>query len=70
MKTCKALRCRGTPRTKDLCARHYQQFRRHGRLTPEAEYQTRGWVCYIRHCTDPVLAKGLCNKHYKRKRNG
>jgi hypothetical protein len=35
----------------------------------EEDRRPIGSVCYIRDCTDPVLVKGLCKKHYKALRN-
>ena len=44
--------CEAEARTAGFCPRHYQQIRRHGRLTPEREYST---VSYT-HLTLPTKA--------------
>ncbi len=51
-----------------FCPRHYQQIRRHGRLTPEREYQKRGACCSVGNCTEQQIAKGLCFRHYQQMR--
>ena len=42
---CQAADCDRTARTAGYCPRHYQQVRRHGRLTPEREYHSRNGIC-------------------------
>ncbi len=58
--TCRAPECGAGARTVGYCPKHYQQIRRHGRLTPEREYCSRGGVCVVGGC-----AKGLCFRHYQ-----
>ena len=65
---CKASRCSRRAHTTGLCSRHYQQVRRHGRLTPEREYHPRGEVCIVEGCPKPQIARGLCYRHYQQVR--
>lgn len=65
---CRAPHCHGEARTSGYCPRHYQQVRRHGRLTPEREYSTRGQECLVDGCHKSQIAKGLCFRHYQQKR--
>ena len=63
--TCRAPECGRVARTARCCPRHYQQIRRHGRLTPEREYRSRGGVCSVGACDKAQIAKGLCFRHYQ-----
>ena len=66
--TCGVAGC-GRPRTaRGLCNRHYQQMRRHGRLTPEREYGERHRSCQVPSCGEGAVAKGLCARHYQQVR--
>ena len=65
---CRAPGCGGPARTAGFCPRHYQQTRRHGRLTPEREYCSRGECCTAHGCDKPQVAKGLCFRHYQQMR--
>ena len=67
-KICMGPGCRQEVRTAGYCPRHYQQIRRHGRLTPEREYQSRGASCTAGQCDKPQVAKGLCFRHYQQVR--
>lgn len=62
---CKAEGCDGEARTAGFCPRHYQQIRRHGRLTPEREYKKRGDRCIVAGCEETQVAKGHCFRHYQ-----
>jgi hypothetical protein len=62
---CQAEDCGRTARTAGYCPRHYQQVRRHGRLTPEHEYHSRNGICCSTHCPEPEIAKGYCFRHYQ-----
>ena len=62
---CKAPACDQEARTSGYCPRHYQQMRRHGRLTPEREYSQRGASCGAKDCTEPEVARGYCFRHYQ-----
>ena len=66
--TCSAPGCDRAPRTAGYCPKHYQQLRRHGRLTPEREYQSRGAACTAHGCGKGQVAKGLCFRHYQQVR--
>jgi len=65
---CKAEGCEREARTAGYCPRHYQQIRRHGRLTPEREYRRRGHTCVVEGCEEPQIAKGYCFRHYQQVR--
>ena len=62
---CKAPACDQEARTAGYCPRHYQQVRRHGRLTPEREYSQRGPSCRAKGCSEPEVARGYCFRHYQ-----
>ncbi len=62
---CRAPGCGRELRTSGYCPKHYQQMRRHGRLTPEREYRSRGVTCGVDECVRPQIAKGLCFRHYQ-----
>jgi hypothetical protein len=62
---CKADGCERESRTAGYCPRHYQQIRRHGRLTPEREYKRRGDQCVVEGCDETQIAKGCCFRHYQ-----
>ena len=63
--TCRAPECGQAARTSGYCPKHYQQVRRHGRLTPEREYRSRGGVCRVGDCHKLQIAKGVCFRHYQ-----
>jgi len=65
---CKAGGCDREARTAGYCPRHYQQIRRHGRLTPEREYRKRGNKCVVENCGEPQVARGNCFRHYQQVR--
>ena len=65
---CEAEDCDAEARTVGLCPRHYQQVRRHGRLTPEWEYQKRSGECRVGICDEAQVAKGYCFRHYQQMR--
>lgn len=65
---CEADGCDMEARTAGLCPRHYQQVRRHGRLTPEREYGKRGECCLVGDCREEQVAKGYCFRHYQQVR--
>ena len=68
---CRAESCRQEAKTGGYCPKHYQQLRRHGRLTPEREYHKRGTKCLVEKCADTPIAKGFCFRHYQQvRRNG
>ena len=65
---CKAEDCDAEARTVGLCPRHYQQVRRHGRLTPEREYHKRSGECRVGICDEAQVAKSYCFRHYQQVR--
>lgn len=62
---CHSPSCGRSARTSGYCPKHYQQIRRHGRLTPEREYGSRGAECGVAGCVRDQIAKGLCFRHYQ-----
>ena len=62
---CAEPNCDKDAETGGYCPKHYQQVRRHGRLTPEWEYAPAG-VC--RACGNKAIAKNLCMRHYQQVR--
>lgn len=65
---CRAEDCVVEARTAGFCPRHYQQVRRHGRLTPEREYHKRSGGCRVDGCDEGQVAKGYCFRHYQQVR--
>ncbi|MEE3233821.1 MAG: hypothetical protein VX294_06610 [Candidatus Latescibacterota bacterium] len=65
---CIADNCDQFARTTGMCPRHYQQVRRHGRLTPELEYQSRGDRCAAKGCEELPVARDHCARHYQQMR--
>ncbi len=69
---CEAPSCEQVARTVGYCPRHYQQVRRHGRLTPELEYETSRSSAYsecrANGCQAGPVAKGYCPRHYQQVR--
>ncbi len=65
---CKVESCEVEARTAGYCPRHYQQVRRHGRLTPEREYGKRGSGCLVDGCAEEQVARGYCFRHYQQVR--
>ena len=65
---CRAAGCDAEARTAGFCPRHYQQIRRHGRLTPEREYRKRNGECRVNGCGEGQVAKGYCFRHYQQVR--
>ena len=61
---CRAHNCEQGERTAGYCPRHYQQVRRHGRLTPERERVYGRTTCQIANCPERHAARGYCKKHY------
>jgi hypothetical protein len=65
---CQAQNCDQGARTAGYCPRHYQQVRRHGRLTPEREYGHRHGCCRAENCSQVEVARGYCFRHYQQMR--
>ena len=65
---CRAHNCEQGERTAGYCPRHYQQVRRHGRLTPEREYGHRQGLCKAEDCSQAEVARGFCFRHYQQVR--
>ena len=66
---CRAEDCNAEARTTGFCPRHYQQIRRHGRLTPEREYSKRNGSCGVDGCEEGQVAKAVVvrtKKEYRR----
>ena len=79
-KTCQAQNCDHPAEIKGYCWKHYQQIRRHGRLTPEREHGktfafpeldpkkytpwTKRTGCIVEGCKEKHQARGYCKRHY------
>ncbi len=50
------------------CRKHARQIKLFGELRPDREYMTGKTVCSEEHCEAKVRARGLCAKHYTRRR--
>ena len=57
--SCHAEDCTRKARTAGYCPRHYQQIRRHGRLTPERKYQQRGVHCQASGCQQSEVPEAI-----------
>jgi hypothetical protein len=65
IKFCQAANCKDFASTRDLCPKHYMQFRRYGDLMPHPVIKTK--ICLADGCiTKKIVAKGLCWKHCRR----
>jgi len=64
---CSADSCQRPVKSRGFCGRHYQQIRRHGRLTPEREYlcDLPTNECTVSGCSNTWVAKGHCYRHYQ-----
>jgi hypothetical protein len=65
---CSAPDCEKDQVSKGYCRKHGRQMKTYGELRPDREYMTGKKVCSESDCGLPVRAKGLCAKHYTRKR--
>ena len=64
---CKADDCVEAGITTGYCPRHYQQVRRHGRLTPERERLYKREGCSVPGCEATHSGRGYCKQHYMSK---
>lgn len=66
---CRVPDCERTAQTAGYCPRHYQQVRRHGRLTPELEYRARQQsgpiLCQVPGWEEKSVARSYCARHYQ-----
>lgn len=71
MKTCDFPYCTADARSKnsELCLAHYAQKRKGVELRPVQTYHPNrpGSPCILEGCEKPVLSRGLCGGHYRRK---
>jgi hypothetical protein len=65
---CEAPNCVAEQSTGGHCGKHARQIKVYGKLTPEREYMTGRTTCSEPDCQEAVRSKGLCAKHYNRKR--
>ncbi|PGF05234.1 hypothetical protein [Bacillus toyonensis] len=61
---CREKGCHSKVRAKGLCAKHYTQVQRHGRVTPEKEKLQNGGICSEKNCNNKLRSRGLCASHY------
>ncbi len=70
-KECKVPDCETQSVSDGHCRKHARQIKVHGELRPDREYMTGKKVCSEETCDSKVRARGLCAKHYtKRRRSG
>lgn len=61
---CSVNGCHEDARAKGLCSKHYQLFRKHGRI--ERRYlEQRGKICLREGCDRPSRSRGFCKGCYK-----
>lgn len=69
--TCIVAGCGRASRTLGLCAGHYRQFWKHGKITNINLQMRRGRsevrLCSVPECGRTHLARGLCKTHYYQK---
>ena len=64
VRECLAEECDREARNCGLCAKHYQQVRRIGRLTPERERKYGRTRCSYPSCFEQHSARDYCKRHY------
>lgn len=73
-KTCSVEGCDRPFASRELCARHYSRWKRHGDPLAGRAPRKRPHViqaCSVKGCNAPQSCKGFCKKHYSRwKRHG
>jgi len=69
-KECGASDCEAAQVSGGHCRKHARQIKLFGELRPDREYMTGKTVCAEDDCESKVRARGLCAKHYTRKRRG
>lgn len=67
-KGCEAPECNLAQSSGGHCRKHARQIKLYGELRPDREYMTGKTVCSEEGCNTKVRARGLCAKHYTRKR--
>ena len=70
MKTCKREDCIHPVIARGYCRRHYDQFRKNGKLTPHGAPRKEKVTCRYDGCDRPAAAQGLCQAHYTQSRRG
>ncbi|MGF2716680.1 hypothetical protein ACQUY5_31465, partial [Bacillus cereus] len=63
-KTCKAEGCTNKVLARDMCSKHYTQWRVHGELKPDLEKGKHN-TCTVEYCNNTYYCKGYCIKHYR-----
>ena len=63
---CSVEGCYGLVVAKGLCAKHYKQVSRHGKVKDLDRYS--GWK--VEGCTNAHLSRGFCGKHYMQFKRG
>lgn len=67
-KECDAPDCEAAQVSGGHCRKHARQIKLYGELRPDREYMTGKTLCSEADCGKPVRARGLCAKHYTRRR--
>jgi len=68
LKECDAPKCDYSQVSGGFCRRHDRQIKSYGELRPDREYMTGKKICSEEDCGGKVRARGLCAKHYTRRR--
>jgi hypothetical protein len=61
---CRAKGCDKLQFSRGYCRKHYEQLRKHGRLTPELERRQHDPCCGAEGCEETQVARGYCKRHY------
>lgn len=67
-KECGAPGCEAHQTSGGYCRKHARQIKIYGELRPDREYMTGRLLCLEPDCGKAVRARGLCAKHYTRRR--
>jgi len=71
LKECEVPSCEQGQVSGGHCPRHARQVKLYGELRPDREYMTGKKACSEDECDAKVRSRGLCSKHYtRRRRNG
>jgi len=62
---CNVPECNKPNKARGLCSKHYSQWFRYCRLTPELERNPKPLTCIVENCNNPVKCKNYCAAHYE-----
>jgi hypothetical protein len=64
MKKCSVEGCDGKHCGLGFCKKHYNQYKKYGRIMDEEYKNKPKKTCSVEGCNGKHEAKGFCNKHY------